>query len=90
LGKVTCQGPRRQGNLEPVIFGSARKHGVADEDMRHAYNHPIRAYDLESGKTMLIGPDRAGNLLEVGVVTEHDGPVIIHAMRARPKFLRRR
>lgn len=80
----------RQGNLEPVILGSAREHGVADADMRHAYNHPIRAYDLDEGLTMLIGPDRAANLLEVGVVTREGRQVIAHALPVRPKYLRGR
>jgi hypothetical protein len=76
----------RQGNVEPVIAGSARKHGVADADVLHAYNHPIRAEDLEDGFTMLIGPTHAGNLLEVGVVTGQGRPLIVHAMEARRKF----
>lgn len=75
---------------EPVIVGSARKHGIADEDMLHAFNHPIQAEDLDNDLTMLIGPDHAGNLLEIGVVTGQHGPVIVHAMPARPKYLRRR
>ncbi|MGB5755486.1 MAG: hypothetical protein WBM50_01110 [Acidimicrobiales bacterium] len=37
---------------------------------------------------MFIGPDRAGAPLEVGVVTDEDGTAVIHAMAARPKFLK--
>lgn len=73
--------------MEPVIAGSARKHGIVDADTLHAYNHPIRSADLEDGFTMLIGPGRAGNLLEVGVVTDKRRPLIVHAMPARLKFL---
>ena len=29
-----------------------------------------------------------GNLLEIGVIESVDGPIIIHAMTARPKYLR--
>jgi hypothetical protein len=29
-----------------------------------------------------------GNLFEVGVVSSDEGPVIVHAMPARPKYLR--
>jgi hypothetical protein len=36
---------------------------------------------------MLIGPSRAGNVLEIGVAGSDTVPVIIHAMPARPKFL---
>ena len=37
---------------------------------------------------MLVGPDRARNLLEIGVVVALDNPLIVHAMGARPKYLR--
>jgi hypothetical protein len=80
----------QQGNLEPVIAGSARKHGVVDGDMLHTFNNPVRSEDLDDGFTMLIGPDRAGRLLEIGVVTGRERPMIVHAMPARPRFLRRR
>lgn len=73
---------------EPVIVASARKHGVTDDDILHAVNNPIRFEPVEEGLTMLVGADRAGNLLEVGVVDGTDGPVIVHAMRARAKYLR--
>ena len=38
---------------------------------------------------MVVGADRAGRLMEVGVVESHDEPslVIVHAKTARPKFL---
>lgn len=75
---------------EPVVLPSARKHGIADADMLHAWRQPVDAWELDEGLTMLIGPDRAARLLEVGVADSQDGPVIVHAMTARPKFLRRR
>lgn len=38
---------------------------------------------------MLVGPDRSAGLLEIGMARANDGtPVIVHAMRARPKFVR--
>jgi hypothetical protein len=37
---------------------------------------------------MFVGPDYGGNLYEVGVVESEDGPIIVHAMPARPKYLR--
>lgn len=40
---------------DPIIAGSARKHGVSDEDMLHAYANPIRVFDLDEGFTMIIG-----------------------------------
>lgn len=73
--------------MDPVIADSARKHGVADEDMLHALRNPIRVDYLDEGRTMFIGPRRDGNRqLEVGVA-DGDPPVIIHADRARAKYL---
>ena len=67
---------------------SAARHGIAETEALHAWAFAIDAYDLGEGLVMYIGPDRAGNLLEVGVVDWHDELAIVHAMRARPKFLR--
>ncbi|MEZ5176378.1 MAG: hypothetical protein R2823_09265 [Acidimicrobiia bacterium] len=72
----------------PRIAPSACRHGVSDDTIMHAFNNPIRAEDLDEGLTMLIGPDHAGNLYEIGVVDSADGAVIVHAMAARPKYRR--
>jgi hypothetical protein len=72
----------------PLIAPSARKHGIPDADMIHAFNHPIVVEDLDDGFTMLVGADPAANPLENGVVDTGDGPIIVHAMPARPKYLR--
>lgn len=60
---------------------------MGDEDMLHAYQYPIRVLRLDD-LTMLIGPDRAARLLEVGVSTAEGVEFIVHAMPARPKFIR--
>ena len=72
----------------PRIAASARRHGVSEETILHAFNHPMLVEDLDEGLTMLIGPDRAGNLFEIGVAGSAEGPIVVHAMRARPKYLR--
>jgi hypothetical protein len=72
---------------EPVILESARRHGIADHDMLHAYHNPIRVFDRD-GLTMLVGPDQAGRLLEVGVASAEGLDFIVHAMPARPMFVR--
>jgi len=74
---------------DPLIAASALKHGVSAENILHAYRNPVRARDLDDGFTMLIGPAIDGDLLEIGVVTGTEGPVVVHAMRARPQFLAR-
>jgi len=72
----------------PIVLHSATRHGVADEDALHAWAFAVDAYDVREGMVMYIGPDRAGNLLEIGVVGWHNEVAIVHAMRARSKFLR--
>jgi hypothetical protein len=74
--------------VEPIIAESARKHGVSDEDMLHAYAHPIRVFELDEGFTMIIGANLAAIIFEVGLVDGESAPVIVHAMKAREKFLR--
>jgi hypothetical protein len=41
---------------------------------------------MDEDLTMLIGPARDGTPLEIGVLDIGDDPVVIHAMRLRPKF----
>lgn len=80
---------RHQGKLtsvDPVILASARKHGISDEDMLHAYRHPIRVFDLDD-LAMLIGSDSSARLLEIGVAEAEGIEFTVHAMAARPKFL---
>lgn len=73
--------------MEPVILVSARKHGVHDDDILHAYRHPTRVLQLDD-LVMLIGPSQTGQLLEIGVSRADGIDFIIHAMPARPKFTR--
>lgn len=74
------------------VHRSARKHGVVDEDSIHAATHYLVAYPLSDGddgpvRELRLGPDSAGNLLEVVVLLLDDGrELIIHAMRMRPKY----
>jgi hypothetical protein len=72
--------------VDPVILVSARKHGIDDHDMLHAYRNPIRVFDHDD-LIMLVGADEAARLLEVGVVEAEGIEFIVHAMAARPKFL---
>lgn len=69
------------------IGESARKHGLADEAMRHAVRVPFRIVRLGDDRTLYIGADPSGTLLEVVVAgLEGDAPRIIHAMNLRRKF----
>jgi hypothetical protein len=74
--------------VDPVVLASARKHGISDDDILHAYRHPLQVYEFDD-LTLLIGGDRSGRPLEVGPATSEEGiEMIVHAMTARPKFLR--
>ena len=73
---------------DPIIAPSARKHGVSDEDIRHAYANPIRIFELDDGLTMIIGANQAAIIYEIGVVDGVPAPVVVHAMKARDRFLR--
>ncbi len=72
--------------MDPAILASARRHGVLDDDMLHAYRNPIRVFDVDE-LIMLIGPDQSATLLEIGVAHGEGIDFIVHAMAARPKFL---
>jgi len=72
----------------PSIAASARRHGIHDDAMIHAFNHPMSVDDLDDGFVMFVGADTAGNLVEVGVIDSTDGPILVHAMPARPKYIR--
>lgn len=73
------------------IHRSARKHGVADEDILHAIDHALATENIgeEPDRWLLLGPNRAANMLEVVVlVTAEGNQLAIHAMRMRPAYQR--
>jgi hypothetical protein len=71
------------------VADSARKHGVADEDMHHAVAQAMRVIrQSQADRVLIIGPDRNGALLEIVVLNPDDDPAIIHADGLRPKFYR--
>ena len=73
------------------VHESAHNHGVADQDSLHAIDHALSIEDAgeDPDRWLVLGPDRAGNLLEVVVMTTRDGgQLLIHAMPMRAKFRR--
>jgi hypothetical protein len=67
---------------DPYIAESARRHGVSDDDIGHAYRSAFYEDRNDESLYMRIGPNQVGDLLEVGyVVGREDGAVVIvHAM----------
>ncbi len=72
---------------DPIIAESALKHGVGEHDILHVYRNPIRIWDLGEGFTMMVGANAAAIIFEVGHVQGDTAVVIVHAMRAREKYL---
>ncbi len=71
------------------IHPSARRHGIADDDILHAIEHSLVVDDLgeDPDRWLVIGPDRATNLLEVIVLITVEGEeMIIHAMPLRATY----
>jgi len=73
------------------IHSSANRHGIGDDAIMHALAHAITVVDLEPDadppKALVIGPDQAGNLLEVvWLEFADDVQLVIHAMALRPTF----
>ena len=68
---------------------SAFKHGIADADIRKAFEQRLFDHALEGDehKNLLIGFDRNGSLLEI-IYTILDGDVInvFHAMKCRKAY----
>jgi len=71
------------------ILASARRHGISDDDIRHAVENSLAGgrSDDQTDFVMLVGPDQSGNLIEVGIVVTDDIEYAIHAMRARNQYL---
>jgi uncharacterized DUF497 family protein len=68
---------------------SARKHGIADEDIAHAFDNAVRLVEFETygeERLLVIGPDRGGQMLELIAMPASQPTRVIHADRLRPKF----
>lgn len=73
------------------IHRTAHNHGIDDAAILHALSNAITVIDLEPEadppKVLAIGPDHAGNLLEIIWLELADrAELVIHAMPLRPTF----
>ena len=78
---------------EPEIHETAYKHGVSTFDIHHACARSIAAFEIDhenvEAKILIVGPDSAGNLLEViGLEIDNKSLLIIHAMKLRKSMIR--
>jgi hypothetical protein len=66
---------------------SARKHGIADEDIEHATRNAMTIDDLEDDLRLYLGPARNADLVEiVTIVRDGNAELAIHAMKMRSKY----
>jgi hypothetical protein len=71
------------------IHPSARKHGIADEDIEHAMGASDGNEDQDDDTRLYLGPSRSAELLEVVTIVGDDGTELaIHAMKMRTKYQR--
>lgn len=71
------------------IHPSARKHGIADEDIQHSTAHAMVIEDQDDDTRLYLGPARSADLLEVVTIVRDDGSELaVHAMKMRPRYQR--
>lgn len=71
------------------IHDSARRHGVADEDIQHAVANAMVIEDQDDDTRLYLGAGTAGAVLEVLTIVRDNGTELaIHAMPVRPKYRR--
>jgi hypothetical protein len=72
------------------VLPSALRHGVEPEDIQHAVVHALAVDQVgdDPDRFLVLGPDRAANLLELVVLDRPTGPAVIHAMPMRAKYRR--
>lgn len=73
------------------IHSAARRHGIDDASIEHAFDRAVVVADLEGDhaprRELVIGPDRSGNMLELIVLLLDDGrELVIHAMPLRRRY----
>lgn len=62
------------------VRASARKHGINDDAMLHAYRNALRYVELEyhgEVQLLVIGPDQTGRLLELVIPRQRTTPEVL-------------
>lgn len=68
---------------------SARKHGIREQDIRHAFRNVIEVRRHTKDGLVYVGPAQNGALLELAIVEIDDDWSIVHAMRLRKGFVKK-
>lgn len=72
------------------VLRSALRHGVDAGDINHALDNALFVEEVgeDPQRYLVLGPNQAGNLLELVVLDRPHGPAVIHAMRMRTQYRR--
>ena len=72
------------------VLKSALRHGVDLLDIEHALSKAVVVEEIGEDpiRYLVLGPDRAGNFLELVVLDRPTGPAVIHTMAMRTKYRR--
>lgn len=70
------------------ILASALRHEINIADIRHGIEHALVVEEVgeDPSRFLILGPDLAGNLLEIVVLDRAKGPAVIHAMAMRTAY----
>ena len=77
--------------MRVVLARSASKHGVSSRDVRHALARAqvVEEVGEDPLRFLVLGPALGGDLLELVVLVEEDGLIlVIHAMKMRQQYRR--
>jgi hypothetical protein len=66
---------------------AALKHGVSEDDIKHALRHPMRVIHKDDDTHLYLGSGKNAELLEVMTISGPEGSEIaVHAMKMRSKY----
>lgn len=71
------------------VLSLAYRHGIADEAIQHVLRNALVVEEIaeDPSRYLVLGPDQAGNLLELVVMDRPQGPAVIHAMTMRRQYV---
>ena len=72
------------------VLRSALRHGVESEDVEHVLRNAMVVEEIADDpvRYLVLGRNRAGNLVEMIVMDRPQGPAVIYAMAMRPQYRR--
>ena len=70
--------------MSPTAF----KHGIEFDDILHGIRFAVVVEEVGQDPTryLVLGPGTFGDLLEIVILDDSSGPIVIHAMKMRTKY----